>query len=116
MVATGQYSLKEVSRKARAAGLVYRKGGNPVPVDTVHSILRNRLYSGRFEWNGKLYQGQHEPLVSIDLWERAQGMLDGRHAKKHQRMKHDFALSGLIAYAKCGCSVVGEIKKQKYLS
>ncbi len=30
-------------------------------------------------------------------------------------MKHDFAFSGLIACAKCGCSVVGEIKKQKYI-
>ncbi len=113
--ATGQYSLKEAANKARAAGLVYRKSGNPVPVSTVHSILRNRLYTGQFEWNGKLYQGRHEPLISIDLWERVQGVLEGRHAKKHRRMKHDFAFSGLIACAKCGCSVVGEIKKQKYI-
>jgi site-specific DNA recombinase len=30
-------------------------------------------------------------------------------------MKHDFAFSGLISCAKCGCSVVGEIKKQRYI-
>ncbi len=42
-------------------------------------------------------------------------MLDGRFAKKHRRMTHDFAFSGLIACAKCGCSVVGEIKKQRYV-
>ena len=30
-------------------------------------------------------------------------------------MTHDFAFSGLIACAKCGCSVVGEIKKQRYV-
>jgi site-specific DNA recombinase len=30
-------------------------------------------------------------------------------------MTHDFAFSGLIACAKCGCSIVGEIKKQKYI-
>ncbi len=113
--ATGQYALKEVAKKARAAGLVYRKSGNLVPTSTVHTILRNRLYTGWFEWNGKLYQGRHEPLVSAELWERVQGVLDGRHAKKHRRMKHDFAFSGLIACAKCGCSVVGEIKKQKYV-
>lgn len=44
-----------------------------------------------------------------------QGVLDGRNASKHRRMKHDFAFSGLITCAKCGCSVVGEIKKQKYV-
>jgi hypothetical protein len=72
--ATGQYALKEVAMKARAAGLVYLKSGNPVPTSTVHSILRNRLYTGWFEWNGKLYQGRHEPLVSLELWERVQGV------------------------------------------
>jgi hypothetical protein len=75
-------------------------------VSTVHSILRNRLYTGWFEWNGKLYQGRHEPLVSIELWEGVQGMLDGRFAKKHRRMTPDFAFLGLIACGKCGCSVV----------
>ena len=113
--ATGQYALKDVARKARAAGLVYRKSGNPVPTSTVHSILRNRLYTGWFEWNGKLYQGRHEPLISVELWERVQAVMDGRLAKNHRRMKHDFAFSGLIACAKCGCSVVGELKKQRYI-
>ena len=59
--------------------------------------------------------GKHQPLVTRELWERVQGVLDGRHAKKNRRVKHDFAFSGLIACAKCGCSVVGEIKKQRYV-
>jgi DNA invertase Pin-like site-specific DNA recombinase len=63
--ATGQYALKEVAKKARAAGLVYRRSGNPVPTSTVHAILRNRLYAGWFEWNSKLYHGRHEPLVPL---------------------------------------------------
>jgi hypothetical protein len=46
---------------------------------------------------------------------RTQGVLDGRHAKKHRRVKHDFAFSGLIACGHCGCSIVGEIKKQRYV-
>src|SRR5215208_2980785 len=62
--ATGQLALKDVAKKARAAGLIYQKTGNRVPTSTVHTILRNRLYTGRFEWNGKLYEVKHEPLVS----------------------------------------------------
>jgi site-specific DNA recombinase len=68
--ASGGISLKEAAKKAQAAGLVYAESGAKVPVSTVHTILRNRLYTGQFEWNGKLIQGKHEPLVSIDLWER----------------------------------------------
>jgi site-specific DNA recombinase len=44
-----------------------------------------------------------------------QGVLDGRFAKKAKRGKHDFAFSGLIECAQCGCAVVGEIKKQRYV-
>jgi len=62
--ATGRHSLKEAARLAREAGLVYRKTGSRVPVSTVHTILRNRLYTGWFEWNGKLYEGKHEALVA----------------------------------------------------
>jgi site-specific DNA recombinase len=68
--ATGTLSLKEAARKARAAGLVYRKSGAPVPVSTVHSTLRNRLYMGEFAWNGHVYLGKHRPLVTRELWER----------------------------------------------
>ena len=108
--------MREAARKARAAGLVYRKSGAPVPVSTVHTILRNRLYTGEFEWNGQLYPwASTSRSISRELWERVQGVLDGRHAKKNRRVKHDFAFSGLIACGHCGCSIVGEIKKQRYV-
>jgi site-specific DNA recombinase len=89
--------------------------GAKVPVSTVHTILRNRLYTGWFEWNGKLIQGKHEALVPVELWERVQGVMHGRFAKKAKRGKHDFAFSGLIACHACGCAVVGEIKKERYV-
>jgi site-specific DNA recombinase len=44
-----------------------------------------------------------------------QGILNGRHAKKNRRVKHDFAFSGLITCGHCGCSIVGEIKKRRYV-
>src|SRR5580700_183971 len=113
--ATVLYSLKEVAQKARDACFIYRRTGAKVPVSTVHTILRNRLYTGWFEWNGKLIQGKHEALVPVELWERVQGVLDGRFASKAKRGRHDFAFSGLIACHACGCAVVGEIEKQRYV-
>src|SRR3984957_18576376 len=49
--ATGTLSLKEAAQKAKAAGLVNRRSGTPVPVSTVHGTLRNRIYLGEFEWD-----------------------------------------------------------------
>lgn len=113
--ATGQYALKDVAKKARTAGLVYKKSGSPVPTSSVHTILRNQLYTGSFEWGDKLYQGKHEPLVSVELWEQVQDVMDGRNASKYRRVKHNFAFSRLITCGHCGCALVGEIKKKRYI-
>jgi hypothetical protein len=88
-----------------------RLGRNRIPVATLHKILRKRIYTGQFEYAGKTYDGIHEPLVDCSTWERVQEILDGRHQKKHRKVTHDFAFSGIISCGHCGCSRVGEIKK-----
>ncbi len=100
---------------ARAEGMVFRKSKDPVPRATVHKILRNRVYTGDFDWDGKTYSGAHVPLVTTDLWERVQAVLDGRFANRHRKVRHDFAFSGLVSCGHCGCSLVGEIKKGRYV-
>jgi len=51
--ARGDISVKEVTKKARAAGLAFRKSGARIPRSSVAAILRNRIYTGRFDWGGK---------------------------------------------------------------
>jgi len=41
--------------------------------------------------------------------------LDHRFATRHRKVEHDFAFSRLIACGHCGCSLVGEIKKGRYI-
>jgi site-specific DNA recombinase len=113
--ATGKHSLKQMARTARADGLAYRKSGDNVPTSTVHKILRNRIYSGDFDFDGVTYHGTYEPIVSRELWEEVQMILDGRAAKKTRKMKEQFAFSGLITCGHCGCAMVGEIKKGRYV-
>jgi site-specific DNA recombinase len=76
--ATSTYSVKEVTRKAKEYGMSFRKSNNPLPQATVHKILRNRLYSGDFEWNSKIYRGSHEPIVDKDLWEHNRGYQEAK--------------------------------------
>ena len=112
---TGRYTLSHMAKHARANGLAYRKTGDDVPLSTVHKILRNRIYSGDFDFAGVTYRGAYEPIVSKELWERVQAMLDGRAARKTQMPKEQFAFSGLITCGHCGCAMVGEIKKGRYI-
>jgi site-specific DNA recombinase len=78
-------------------------------------MLRNPIYMGEFVWDGKTYEGNHEPIVSRELWDKAQAVLDGRSANRNRMPKRDFAFSGLIRCGHCGCSMVAEIKKSRYV-
>jgi site-specific DNA recombinase len=113
--AWGDVSTQEVTKEAQAAGLVFRKSGGRVPKSTVAAILRNRIYTGRFDWDGKTYQGRHEAIVPTELWERVQSVMDGRNARGAKKGKRDFAFAGLMTCHSCGCAVVGEIKKERYV-
>jgi DNA invertase Pin-like site-specific DNA recombinase len=108
--ATGKHSLKDLAKLARQDGLQYPKSKLPVPTSTVHKILRNRIYSGDFDFDGKTYSGKYEPIVTRELWQEVQDRLDGRSRQKPRKARHEFAFSNLIRCGHCGCAMVGELK------
>jgi site-specific DNA recombinase len=113
--ATGKHSIEEATQMAQDAGLTFRRSKGRLPTASVHRILRNKMYTGEFDWKGKTYQGCYEPLITHQLWERVQAALDRRHEGRYRKVKHEFAFSGLINCGHCGCALVGEIKKGKYV-
>ena len=112
--AAGAHSLDALSAAAREAGLRSARG-TPVPRAGVHQMLRTRMDTGRFLWRGELQQGSYEPLVSEELWLKVQGLLAERGRKKPRFVRHDFAFSRLVSCGHCGCALVGEVKKGKYV-
>jgi len=111
----GIYSVKEITRKATEQGLVFRKSKKAIPITTVHKLLTNRMYAGEFEWCGKIYQGKYEPLITKELWLRVQEVLGVRNAYKTRKTVNGFTYAGLVKCGHCGCSLVGEKKKKKYI-
>jgi site-specific DNA recombinase len=111
--ATGTCSLELLVSQLRAEGVTLQ--GRRLHKSTAHQILRKRLYMGEFDWDGGVYQGTHEPLVTRHCWERVQELLDARAESKTRKVKHDFAYKGLVRCGHCGCLLVGEIKKGRYV-
>ena len=111
--AEGRHSVKSLVKKMNSDGVQLR--GRRLQSSTVHQILRKRLYSGDFDWNGITYPGTYEPLVSRDCWQHVQDLLDARAENRTRRVKHDFAFTGLVHCGHCGCLMVGELKKNKYV-
>jgi len=111
--AAGDCSLEEVRRRAIEAGLTGRRGQAPSK-STVASTLHNVFYTGRFVWKDRLYDGDHEPLISWDLYERAQASFK-KDGKPSRRQSHSFAYAGMLTCAHCGYAVTAELKKGKYV-
>ena len=111
--ATGRYSLKALVKEANGEGLKLR--GRKLYSSVVHQVLRKRLYTGDFDWDGRTYTGSHEPLVTSECWQRVQTLLDARAENRTRKVKHEFAYTGLVHCGHCGCLFVGELKKRKYV-
>lgn len=112
--ATGKSSLADLADTARSGGLFAGRETDRV-TSTIHWILRNPLYYGEFRHRDKLFRGVYLPLVSRDLWEKVQGVLKERGTRKPKRVTRDLAFSNLIRCGHCGCALVGEIKKGRYV-
>ena len=112
--ATGNCSLAKLTEKAAKAGLLSRSN-KLIPKSNIHKLLRKRIYTGDFDWGGKTYHGNHEPLISQSLFERVQEILKGRYATKQKVVKHQFTYSGLVNCGHCGCALVAERKKGRYV-
>ncbi len=115
LYATGDYSLLEVTRQINEEGLCHQRSGRPVIRSAIHKSLRNPIYYGDFVWDGKHYSGTHDPIVSKELWDKVQQVLHTRGNRRTRHQKHWWAFQGLVSCAHCGCALVAEEKKGKYV-
>lgn len=90
--------------------------GHKFKRSSLAQMLGNPIYYGEFIWGKKLYKGIHEPIVSKELWDKVQMVFkQKKRTPFHFITKKDFAFSQLIQCGWCGCSLVGDIKKGKYV-
>ena len=72
--------------------------------------LKNPLYYGWFEWNGQLYPGKHEPIISKDIFDKVNEIrLPRKGMKRHD--KRSFTFRGLLRCGECGLKITAEVKK-----
>lgn len=113
LFATGDYSARSLSTAAQQIGLTSKKGRS-VSTSVIHSMLRNPIYIGHFNWNGTLYQGIHSPIVDLAVWRRVQRVLEGR-GKESQPVTKNFAYRGLIRCARCNGLMSPFLQKGRYV-
>lgn len=86
------------------------KGGKPLTLSNIYTILSNHLYYGTFEYpkgSGQWYQGTYTPIISKALFEEVQKQLN---LQRKARNRHEFAFTRLMSCGKCGSGVSAEEK------
>ena len=74
-------------------------GGSPLSRGHIYKILTNPIYVGRIGHKGQVHEGQHQPIVSQDLWEQVQEHLSNRHGAlmaKRTRQASEALLAGKL--------------------
>lgn len=72
-------------------------GGQPFLYQALYKILNNQLYIGRITHKDKSYEGQHQPIISVELWDRVQNALKAGQVQRERR----YAKHGALLMGKC---------------
>ena len=79
-----------------------RHEGKIIDQQSLFTMLRNRLYLGEITHKGQTFPGQHEPIVSAELWAAVHLFVDGRKHGPRTRYKKEPALLTGLLYAPDG--------------
>ncbi len=116
LMLTGRYTPPQILEIANKWGLrtpkTKRSGGKELSRSNIYHLFTNLFYAGIFEYNGSQYEGKHEPMITLEEYDRVQFLL-GRKGRPRPK-KHKFAFTGLIHCSECGCSYTAETKT-KYI-
>lgn len=110
MYKTGKYSVKEISDILFSEGFRSR-GDMKYHKSKIHKILSMSFYCGIMERDGQKYLGKHEPLISKQLFDEVQEVLNKKAHVKKQNIP--FAFRGILKCAKCGCKLTASKKKER---
>ncbi len=101
-------SLAELEKFAEVNGFKHKgwvtnkgeqRGGKPFRISALHRLLHEKLYLGMIEnkSTGQAFKGQHEAIISKDLWEKVQNQLkDNDNCTNHARSRNNNLLTGKL--------------------
>ena len=103
------YSIDKIREILTEAGL--NNNGKPYAKSRFGDLLHNSFYIGKFTYKDVIYDGAHEPIISIELFNKVQKMFE---QEKPRAKNLDFTYAGLLTCGHCGCKLTAELKKGKY--
>lgn len=105
LMLTGNYTPQKIRKIANSewgfrTPKTKRDGGVELANSVIYKMFTNLFYTGMFEWTGKVYNGNHKPMITLEEYDRVQIIL-GRKGKPRGQV-HEFSYTGLIRCEVCG--------------
>ncbi len=112
------FGFKKISNKINDFG--FRTiNGNLFSIYAVRDIVMNPTYAGFIRYNNRtknrknndaesahIYKGQHDPIITEEIWNQAQAIMQSRAHGPRKVHKGVFLLTGLLKCPECGSSMV----------
>jgi site-specific DNA recombinase len=120
-----RWAFNEIAKGVFAADQVRQKMNTQSPTklsrSAFHVAIRNPLYYGKIfiakfqDEEAHLVQGRHEPLISEELFNKVQRILDGNKRMERPNTKilsdKNLPLRGFLTCPKCGRNLTGSASK-----
>ena len=108
--------FNEVAKGIEAPCAIRRRIAPEIPESTFLDILRNIFYKGKIRVPATktepevIVQGMHEPLVTEELFDRVQDIMDGKRKKQPKLtkpIKSEYYLRKFLVCPHCGRAITG---------
>jgi site-specific DNA recombinase len=104
LFATGDYSIDTLVEELTGRGLRTRPGrfaAGPISASKLAVLLRDPYYVGFVTYKGELISGRHDRLITDELFDRVQTILDERGMRGTRQRRHYHYLKGILWCGQC---------------
>jgi len=84
------------------------RGGKRFTKGGLFKLLTNAVYTGKIEFHGQIYEGEHDGIVEPEAWEQVQQILqsNGRNGGADVRNNYGALLKGLLQCGSCDAGML----------
>lgn len=105
LYATGEYTLEQLCEEMDDRGLrtkpTPKRPSAPLSRSYIHRFLKDLYYTGVVTYEGEIFAGRHEPIITKELFDRVQEVMADRSGSGTKERTHLHYLRGLMRCINC---------------
>lgn len=113
-------TVKELSRrgwttKRWTTKKGHERGGSPFNKTNLYRFLTNAVFIGKVDYQGEIYEGEHDAIISEDVFGRIRNLLreNRRNGGSEVRNRYGALLKGLLYCGSCKTSMIHAYTSQR---